>query len=78
MSNLKDILKNRKFNSTGARRRINLECGDSGYLETVRSVQPPARYKIVVVDATSVKLLSAACKMYDILEENVTCEYSKK
>ncbi|KAI8053210.1 Sec1-like protein [Syncephalis plumigaleata] len=42
------------------------------YLETVRSVQPPARYKIVIVDATSVKLLSAACKMYDILEENVT------
>ncbi|RKP27520.1 Sec1-like protein, partial [Syncephalis pseudoplumigaleata] len=42
------------------------------YLETVRSVQPPARYKIVIVDSTSVKLLSAACKMYDILEENVT------
>ena len=37
-------------------------------------MQPPARYKIVVVDATSVKLLSAACKMYDILEENVTCK----
>ncbi|RKP09734.1 Sec1-like protein [Thamnocephalis sphaerospora] len=42
------------------------------YLDTVRSVKPATRYKIVVVDSTSVKLLSAACKMYDILEENVT------
>ncbi|KAI9226938.1 MAG: Sec1-like protein [Piptocephalis tieghemiana] len=42
------------------------------YLETVDSVQPPARWKLVVVDSKSVKLLSAACKMYDIMEKNVT------
>ena len=29
-------------------------------------------WKVVVTDSLSVKTLSAACKMYDILEENVT------
>ncbi|RUS28437.1 hypothetical protein BC938DRAFT_481895 [Jimgerdemannia flammicorona] len=41
-------------------------------LDMIRSIQPPGRWKIVVVDSKSVKTLSAACKMYDILEENVT------
>ncbi|RUP27344.1 Sec1-like protein [Jimgerdemannia flammicorona] len=44
----------------------------TGLLDMIRSIQPPGRWKIVVVDSKSVKTLSAACKMYDILEENVT------
>ncbi|RUS20042.1 hypothetical protein BC937DRAFT_86503 [Endogone sp. FLAS-F59071] len=39
-------------------------------LDTIRAI--PARWKIVVVDSKSIKTLSAACKMFDILEENVS------
>ncbi|KAH8549756.1 Sec1-like protein [Umbelopsis sp. PMI_123] len=42
------------------------------FLETIKSVQPAGRWKIVVVDSRSLKILSSACRMYDILEENVT------
>lgn len=42
-------------------------------LDMIRSVKPAGNtWKIVVVDPVSVKVLSAACKMFDILEENVT------
>ena len=41
----------------------------------VRSVDPPGKWKIVVVDAKSVKILSSACKMYDVMDENVTREH---
>lgn len=43
-----------------------------GFLETIKSVQPAGRWKIVVVDSRSLKILSSACRMYDILEENVS------
>src|ERR1700709_2064315 len=43
----------------------------SGFLETIKTVQPAGRWKIVVVDSRSLKILSSACRMYDILEENV-------
>ena len=35
-------------------------------------MQPAGRWKIVVVDSRSLKILSSACRMYDILEENVS------
>jgi syntaxin-binding protein 1 len=41
-------------------------------LEAIRSVNPPARWKILVVDDFSQKLLSAVLKQFDVLEENVT------
>ncbi|GAA5812262.1 hypothetical protein MFLAVUS_005712 [Mucor flavus] len=41
-------------------------------MESIRSVQPPGKWKIIVVDSKSSLILNAACKMYDILEENVT------
>ncbi|KAH8916053.1 hypothetical protein BT69DRAFT_1189502, partial [Atractiella rhizophila] len=46
-----------------------------GYLETIRSVQPPARWKIVVVDQWTRELINGVLKMYDILEENVQRAY---
>ncbi|KAJ3027855.1 UNVERIFIED_CONTAM: vacuolar sorting protein VPS33/slp1 [Siphonaria sp. JEL0065] len=41
-------------------------------VDMIRSVQPTSRWKIVVVDAKSLRILNTACKMADILEENVT------
>ncbi|KAI9249875.1 hypothetical protein BY458DRAFT_415820, partial [Sporodiniella umbellata] len=43
-----------------------------GFLELIKSVQPTGRWKLVVVDSLSSKILNSACKMYDILEENVS------
>jgi hypothetical protein len=44
------------------------------FLEAIRSVNPPSRWKILVVDDHAQKLLTAVLKQFDILEENVTCE----
>ncbi|CBQ68587.1 related to syntaxin binding protein 1 [Sporisorium reilianum SRZ2] len=41
------------------------------YLSTIRSVQPPARWKVLVVDSFTKELLNSVLKMYDILQENV-------
>ncbi|KAI9248929.1 Sec1-like protein [Sporodiniella umbellata] len=41
-------------------------------MDSIRSIQPSGKWKIIVVDSKSEKILNAACKMYDILEENVT------
>ena len=35
-------------------------------------MQPPTRWKILVVDPHSQKLLGSVLKQFDILEENVT------
>ncbi|KAI9025183.1 syntaxin-binding protein 2 [Phycomyces nitens] len=40
-------------------------------LDTIRSIQPPGKWKIVVVDSKSYQILNAACNMDDILEMNV-------
>ncbi|KAH8075867.1 Sec1-like protein [Cristinia sonorae] len=42
------------------------------FLDAIRSVNPPGRWKILVVDEHSQSLLSATLKQYDILEENVS------
>ncbi|KAL0095849.1 hypothetical protein J3Q64DRAFT_1617254, partial [Phycomyces blakesleeanus] len=42
-----------------------------GLLDTIRSIQPPGKWKIVVVDSRSYQILSAACNIDDILEMNV-------
>ncbi len=42
------------------------------FLEAIRSVNPPGRWKILVVDEHSQRLLNAVLKQFDILEENVT------
>ena len=42
------------------------------FLEAIRSVVPPGRWKILVVDEHSQKLLGSVLKQFDILEENVT------
>ncbi|KAI9491623.1 Sec1-like protein [Zychaea mexicana] len=39
-------------------------------MDSIKAV--PGKWKIVVVDSKSTRILTAACKMYDILEENVT------
>lgn len=45
---------------------------DPEFLDAIRSVNPPGRWKILVVDEHSQALLSAVLKQFDILEENVT------
>jgi ubiquinone/menaquinone biosynthesis C-methylase UbiE len=43
--------------------------------EMVRFVQPQGKWKIMVVDPISIKVITNAMKMYDVLDENVTCMY---
>ena len=38
----------------------------------VRDVQPAAKWKIMVVDPISMKVLTQSVKMFDVLDENVT------
>ena len=42
------------------------------FLNVVREVQPANGWKVVVVDAASVKLISSAVRTLDILEEGVS------
>ncbi|EGN96657.1 hypothetical protein SERLA73DRAFT_93200 [Serpula lacrymans var. lacrymans S7.3] len=42
------------------------------FLDAIRSVNPPGRWKILVVDEHSQRLLGSVLKQFDILEENVT------
>ncbi|KAG9312992.1 Sec1-like protein [Chiua virens] len=42
------------------------------FLQAIRSVNPQGRWKILVVDDYSQKLLGSVLKQFDILEENVT------
>ncbi|KAF9136862.1 vacuolar sorting protein VPS33/slp1 [Mortierella sp. GBA39] len=39
---------------------------------SIDSIQPPERYKIVVLDAKTNKIVLSACKMFDIMDRNVT------
>jgi hypothetical protein len=43
-----------------------------GFLEAIQSVNPPGRWKVLVVDDHSKRLLSAVLKDNDVLQENVT------
>jgi syntaxin-binding protein 1 len=38
----------------------------------LREVDPPGRWKVLVVDPQSLNLLNSCCKMSEILTENVT------
>ncbi|KAJ1555099.1 vacuolar sorting protein VPS33/slp1, partial [Nowakowskiella sp. JEL0078] len=40
-------------------------------VEMLRKVQPPGRWKILVVDAEALKIINSVCRMSDILNENV-------
>ena len=44
----------------------------SEFLDAIRSVNPPGRWKILVVDEHSQQLLGSVLKQFDVLEENVT------
>ncbi|KAJ7464621.1 Sec1-like snare protein [Mycena latifolia] len=44
----------------------------SKFLDAIRSVNPAGKWKILVVDEHSQKLLGSVLKQFDILEENVT------
>lgn len=47
-------------------------CAILEYLEAIRSVETPQRWKVLVVDEHSQRLINTVLKQYDILEENVT------
>lgn len=49
-----------------------MPCLDAGYFNAIRSVQPPSRWKILVVDNYTKTLLNSVLKMYDILQQNVS------
>lgn len=38
----------------------------------VCAVNPPSKWKILVVDAVSLRIMTSVCKMHDILDQNVT------
>lgn len=39
----------------------------------IRSVKPASGWKVLIVDVLSMRIISAACRMYDIIDEGVTC-----
>jgi hypothetical protein len=41
-------------------------------MDTIRAIQPPEKWKLMVIDSQSIKILTAVCNKYDILEENVS------
>ncbi|KAF9116316.1 vacuolar sorting protein VPS33/slp1 [Mortierella sp. AM989] len=41
-------------------------------MDSIDSIQPPERYKIVVFDAKTNKIVLSTCKMFDIMDRNVT------
>jgi syntaxin-binding protein 1 len=43
-------------------------------MESIDAIQPAERYKIVVLDAKTNKIVLSACKMFDIMDRNVTCK----
>lgn len=46
-----------------------------GILDTIiRPIQPLNGWKVLVVDKVTLRIISAACRMYDIMEEGVTCK----
>lgn len=47
-------------------------CPLPGYLSSIKSVQPPQRWKILVVDSYTQSLLNAVFKLNDILQQNVS------
>lgn len=49
-----------------------LTAAPTEFLEAIRSVNPPSRWKILVVDDHSQKLIGSVLKHYDILQESVT------
>ena len=46
--------------------------------DVVRSVTPASGWKVLIVDQDTMRIISASCRMYDIMEEGVTCEYKQK
>ena len=40
--------------------------------DMIKAVQPVGKWKLLVVDSNSAKLLSTICKSHEILQENVT------
>jgi choline kinase len=40
--------------------------------QCVDDVKPASGWKVMVVDEASMKIISAVCKMYDIIEKGVT------
>src|SRR5690242_1186210 len=46
--------------------------------EMLRSIKPASGWKVVLVDKISISIISAACRMYDVMEEGVTCKKNTK
>eukprot|EP01116_Phalansterium_solitarium_P008929 TRINITY_DN228_c0_g1_i1.p1 TRINITY_DN228_c0_g1~~TRINITY_DN228_c0_g1_i1.p1 ORF type:complete len:622 (-),score=229.14 TRINITY_DN228_c0_g1_i1:152-2017(-) len=42
------------------------------FRDMIKAVQPPNGLKILIVDHESMRIISSACRMYDIMEEGVT------
>src|SRR5689334_7494832 len=42
--------------------------------DMVQTVKPASGWKILIVDNESMRIISAACRMFDIMEEGVTCK----
>eukprot|EP01114_Cavostelium_apophysatum_P002022 TRINITY_DN1176_c0_g1_i1.p1 TRINITY_DN1176_c0_g1~~TRINITY_DN1176_c0_g1_i1.p1 ORF type:complete len:627 (+),score=182.39 TRINITY_DN1176_c0_g1_i1:2117-3997(+) len=40
--------------------------------EMIRSVRPPSGWKVLIVDHDSTRIISACCRMFDIMEEGVS------
>lgn len=44
--------------------------------DIIRSIHLTSQWKILVVDSPALKILNSACKMADLMDDNVTCKPS--
>ncbi|KAJ3123490.1 vacuolar sorting protein VPS33/slp1 [Nowakowskiella sp. JEL0407] len=45
---------------------------DRVLVDMVRGTKPAGKWKVIIVDSRALRILNAACRMHEILEENVT------